>query len=234
MKKYLHLLLVFTALLFAGNYAQAQNSASIDCNKTCEITKEIGEGVFLGVQIQKMSNNRDGIFVLRVIEGTQAEAMGIKRGDIILSINNVKMTSIEQLQGYVKSKHKGFEIEVDMIRKGESLQLPGEFGYEAVETITERICCDKNAGVLELDNFTLYPNPSNGIFNVNFEPRTDSPLTMRIVNVSGQVVYEKSFESATDLVREQVNISKHRGSAEHVLLIEQDGKLFQQKVVMVN
>lgn len=231
MKQLLSLVLVTFGLLVSTGL-QAQSS--IDCNKTCEINEEKGEGVFLGVRIQDMKNDRDGIFIVKVIEGTAAERMGIERADIVLDINGTPMTAVKQMQDYVKSKHEGYAIEVNLIRRGKQTTLKGEFGFETVEVVTTTICCDENIGQLQVNDFKIYPNPSKGIFNVSFDVEQPEPVNMRIIDLSGRVVFQQEFGSGQHAVNQQVNIERGRAAGEHVILIEQGGKVYRDKVVVVD
>ena len=42
----------------------------------------------------------------------------------------------------------------------------------------------------------IYPNPSDGLFNLKFENRDNSPVFVQVYNLSGQLVYEKNHRQA--------------------------------------
>ncbi|MBP7060452.1 MAG: RIP metalloprotease RseP [Candidatus Moranbacteria bacterium] len=64
------------------------------------------------------------IQILSIAQGTPAEAMGLKMGDAIVSINGQKMTSLEQVSNAIAS-HKGQAISVDIDRFGQQVTLSG-------------------------------------------------------------------------------------------------------------
>ncbi len=64
------------------------------------------------------------IQILSIVKGTPAETMGLRMGDAILSINGVKITTLEQVSQEI-SGHKGQEIVIGVDRFGEKFSLLG-------------------------------------------------------------------------------------------------------------
>ena len=82
---------------------------------------------FIGVTIREIDDalvkeknidKIEGVFVTAVSEGGSAKSAGIKEGDIILSINEVKVNSTEQLLEQVSKYRPGDKINVFIKRKG--------------------------------------------------------------------------------------------------------------------
>ncbi|MFN3940464.1 MAG: T9SS type A sorting domain-containing protein, partial [Chitinophagales bacterium] len=76
------------------------------------------------------------------------------------------------------------------------------------EYIAEKICTSSRTGVtVEVEACTgisevagikgleIYPNPNNGVFNVDFEMPETNDLTMHIVNALGQKVYAENYQN---------------------------------------
>jgi hypothetical protein len=55
------------------------------------------------------------------------------------------------------------------------------------------------------NNYTISPNPSNGIFTINFKDLTDD-YSVEVFDVSGRVVFEKNYNQTSDL-SQMINIS---------------------------
>ncbi|WP_293126726.1 PDZ domain-containing protein [Okeania sp. SIO1I7] len=65
----------------------------------------------------------NGVLVMKVLPGTAAEKAGIRRGDVILEIDNQPIVSAEQLQRKVEDSSVGEKLEFKIIRNGREKQL---------------------------------------------------------------------------------------------------------------
>lgn len=80
--------------------------------------------------------------------------------------------------------------------------------------------------IVELSNeIVVFPNPSNGLFNVILD-NSNSSYSVEILSFSGQKVYEK--QNTTDPV---ISIN-HLSSGIYVLKIEKDSKMIIKKIVI--
>ena len=94
---------------------------------------------YLGVQMVTLTpelakqNNNDpnsmfaipevkGVLVMRVVPNSPAATAGIRRGDVILQIENKAITSAEQLQGVVEESTLGQALQVK-IQRGNQTQM---------------------------------------------------------------------------------------------------------------
>jgi len=64
-------------------------------------------------------NISEGFYISNVIENSGAAKAGLKKSDVIVKANNVKITSYADLTGFLNSKRPGDIVEVTFIRKGE-------------------------------------------------------------------------------------------------------------------
>ncbi len=85
----------------------------------------------LGVEIQEVNSriakeaglrNSDGVLITRISEGGSAEEAGLQMGDIILSIDNKKVTNVPQLQEQVARYRPGDNISLEYFRNGRRLK----------------------------------------------------------------------------------------------------------------
>ena len=61
-----------------------------------------------------------GVMVIRVMEGTPAEAAGIQRGDVISKVNEVDVATATEVQAQVEASIIGKPLKVQVNRKGET------------------------------------------------------------------------------------------------------------------
>jgi Do/DeqQ family serine protease len=68
---------------------------------------------------QKLNiDETEGVYIYEIESDTGADKAGLETGDIIIKINNVKITTMSDLLGYLKTKRPGDQIEVTVIRHG--------------------------------------------------------------------------------------------------------------------
>lgn len=60
----------------------------------------------------------EGFYVADVVEGMGAESAGIRKGDILIQVDGVKIKSFADLTGYLESKRPGDNVNVRLNRKG--------------------------------------------------------------------------------------------------------------------
>ncbi|WP_298955815.1 trypsin-like peptidase domain-containing protein [uncultured Nonlabens sp.] len=65
----------------------------------------------------------EGIIVSDVIEDSGAFNAGLRKGDVITMIDNIKITKFSELSGYVTSKNPGDVVVANVIRNGEVNQM---------------------------------------------------------------------------------------------------------------
>jgi len=68
---------------------------------------------------QKLNiNQTQGVYIYDIEPNTGAYNSGLQTGDIIIKINNVNISTMADLLGYLKTKRPGDEIEVTVLRNG--------------------------------------------------------------------------------------------------------------------
>lgn len=217
---------VLIALFTCSSMAYSQ-----DCTKTCKVQKEIGEGVFLGVQIYS-NKNFEGTKIIKIVEGTEAQKMGLKVGDLIQTINGVPMESSNFMVNWVGSKKAGLPVDVVFVRQGKQQTLKGKLGYKEVKLVEETICCGESVNQLEVKKLDIYPNPSTGQFQLKSEMKDDQPVQLQIIDHNGQVHYENTLYPKGQVINQTINVnSRLRG--DYVLILQQDGNIKQEKIVFI-
>ena len=52
----------------------------------------------------------EGVYVAEVVEGSSAEAAGIKKGDVIVAVDGKKVTKMSELQELLSKKRPGEQV----------------------------------------------------------------------------------------------------------------------------
>ncbi|MGB5190390.1 trypsin-like peptidase domain-containing protein [Robiginitalea sp.] len=68
----------------------------------------------------------DGVFIGEVEEDSGAETAGLKNGDVIKQIDNIRIRKFADLTGYIATKSPGDMVDVELERDGEMLIVPVE------------------------------------------------------------------------------------------------------------
>ena len=69
-----------------------------------------------------------GLYITNVIPGSDAEAKGIENGDMLLSLDSQRITSMDDLKSILYDREVGETVEVIIYRKGERYQVPLTLG----------------------------------------------------------------------------------------------------------
>lgn len=69
-------------------------------------------------QISEVYELPMGVFVIQVLEGSAASDADIRKGDVIISVDDEKIMSMEQIVNLVKNHQVGDELELKIVRNG--------------------------------------------------------------------------------------------------------------------
>lgn len=121
--------------VLSGNsiFEFVQNQSFYSLNRD-KLEKELKPG-FLGIGFD-MKNLKDyinkaepiGPIITGVVVSSPASEMGIKKDDILISINGKEMDSEESLESFISGSFAGDDVTVKVFRKGSTLELKGRFG----------------------------------------------------------------------------------------------------------
>ena len=76
----------------------------------------------LGIKISEL-DSQTGVLVNHVIPDSPADRAGLKEGDVILALDNEKITEPQDVIGYVKTLSAEDEVVIDILREGEHQEL---------------------------------------------------------------------------------------------------------------
>lgn len=201
----------------------------------------------LGVMIE--NNNGNGVKVTDIIEGTTAYLGGIKKGDIITSINKQKITSPDDLIDLISSMQPGQEIKLELKRDGKKqskeLVLGKQKKSNDLGTSNDRRKSktyifkntenqkkiNTDAPELSLKNLEIYPNPGTGQINLKFQTDTESPVSVKVIDTEGMEIFKEIYKIGSKDFDKQIQL-KNIKSNTYFVRIEQDGKMKIQKIIV--
>ncbi len=83
----------------------------------------------------------------------------------------------------------------------------------------------------ESTEIKVYPNPNNGMFEIQCNLKKVTDLSVKLVNLSGQVVYNKTLKTEDKQFKKSISIPKNiKGT--YFILIESGKKKFQKTIVI--
>lgn len=158
-------------------------------------------------------NRTQGFYVADVTKGSGAEKSGIKKGDVIIRIDNQRINSFAELTGYISTKRPDDVVNVYVIRNGKETEIPVTLTkYELLTTeflgmeIEELSDSDKkkfgvNSGVkikdskeyeevkgkiiLSIDGYKV-PNTQT-LGEIMSRKKVNSPTRIELLNQNGEI-----------------------------------------------
>ena len=85
---------------------------------------------------------------------------------------------------------------------------------------------------LELNDFSVAPNPSQGAFELNFSLQQEAPTKVRIVNVSGNLVYLEDLGQFSGTYQQRIDLQGSLSAGVYVLQIVRPDAVHSEKMVI--
>ena len=83
---------------------------------------------------------------------------------------------------------------------------------------------------LQVKNFKLYPNPTEGLFNLEFELEENAAAMIKIYNQKGEMVYNEKIKKSELIFNKQIDLSKEESGIYFIKIIQFD-KSITKKVM---
>jgi S1-C subfamily serine protease len=229
-----------------GKTIQTQTVLSADRGYFTQSVERDPCKVFIGVYTSQQGQDR-GLRVDGVIDNTPAKEGAVQPGDIILAFNGLAVNTYDELTSERDKKKPGDAFQLTVLRDGRQMTIKARFKpcetsdnapvEETVEVIQEvsklesRETPKTAENPLRLELFEAFPNPTYGMLNIKFEAEA-IPTTVRIIDISGRVVYSKNLPQFGGSFNEQANLSSQK-AGNYVLNIEQGGKVYTKAVLLL-
>ncbi len=200
--------------------------------------------VFIGVYTTDRAMNEQGVRISGVIDNTPAQESGLQPGDIILALDGQPLATHSELRRERDKHRPGDLFHLTIQREGVNLEIDAYFKSCPTETenkvtVDETVKMDtegapatqREDATLQLESLELYPNPTFGPLNVQFQGDA-VPTTVRIADVTGKVVYTRDIPQFSGQFSEQINLfGKTPGN--YVLSVQQGDKILTRPVVLL-
>ena len=106
-----------------------------------------------------------------------------------------------------------------------------ENGHDAeVEDYSINVMNELSVDEEELNGFVIYPNPSNGQFNIVFNTSTNSPVNMTVFDIRGREVFNNSFVSSAT-VNKTINLGNVQAGV-YLLNVSEGSKSVTKKIIV--
>jgi hypothetical protein len=82
-----------------------------------------------------------------------------------------------------------------------------------------------------LEKINLYPNPSKGMFKLQFDLPEKGQTEIKVFNAAGRIIYEYELGNFTGEFSDEVDISQN-GTGTYFLQIRQGEKYASKKIIL--
>lgn len=82
-------------------------------------------------------------------------------------------------------------------------------------------------------NIQLYPNPSNGIMNVDLNMNEDAVIKLSVMDLLGKAFIERKIYAKSGLTREIIDMSSMSNGI-YIIRLEKDGEIYTDKIILDN
>jgi hypothetical protein len=145
------------------------------------------------------------------------------------------LEEIEIQQSELDAEKNRIESELDRMQKEKDVVIIkiqiADITQEELEVVNQNA-----SPKLEIDNdlsieqISFFPNPSDGILNLNFVTTSQKPVKVVLYSGKGEVVYLEERSSFDGKYNKTIDISNEPNGT-YYLQITQDGKSYSKKIV---
>ncbi len=166
--------------------------------------------VFIGVQTTELHGSDSGVRISGIIDDTPAASTELQPGDIILALDDVAVNDFRELRTERDKHEPGDYFTLSILREGKSLEIDAQFKNcekpDAAEEPEEEEEEEENQTPepipapdldlpgLPVQNFQLFPNPSFGEVQLQFEAE-QLPTIIQVIDLNGRTLFEEQINN---------------------------------------
>lgn len=133
-----------------------------------------------------------GYYISKVLKNSGAEKAGLRKGDVILKLDNQTITSFPELTGYISTKRPNDRINVTVLREGKNMVIP--------VTLVKNDIINTDFKGLELENIDSADKRKYKInYGVRIKEVTNDRLKPYEDELSGSIILTIDGTKATDV-----------------------------------
>lgn len=169
-----------------------------------------------------------------ISEKEDVKIVRLKQGDLEKLLNGEQITMPIAEKNAAATDQISIQLDTDV-----SVDCP-EFNVvitklddKDIETISENDKEIDMESMTELDviNLNLYPNPNEGLFELNFRLMEDQPVLVRIISLNGKEVYRENIENFEGTYSNRINITENAAGV-YVLQVVQGERMMSRKIII--
>lgn len=164
------------------------------------------------------------------VANTDNETIDAQEVDVWLSINGGESFDVLLAENIPNTGDAVVELPNEDIEEARLMIKASENIFYAVNKENFEITTDLSTDEEQLDEVSVYPNPSEGVFNVAFQSIDGGPVAIEVYNIQGRRVYQKEFEGATD-IEHQIQL-EHAESGLYILRIKNGVQILNKKLII--
>lgn len=156
---------------------------------------------------------------------------------------NMQAAQAMEKETSYRTEHKVLKIEggdiVECIKEEEVESNATELTEREIEVIEEKIVettgqevhMHSSPNTLDIQTLDLYPNPTDGNIRVSFVIDNKLATNVKVIDIAGRTVYEKSLDNFNGAFDESIDLPKSKlGTL--VLVISQGKNVFTEKILL--
>jgi len=113
---------------------------------------------------------------------------------------------------------------------------PVVLGYKILERVTYDFCCFPEVAIGETkvatnNSLTIFPNPTDGLFQMNYQSLDNENLNVSITDISGRVIYQEEVKEFNGVLNESFDLTKYADGM-YFLQVIQGEEIFSEKIIL--
>ncbi len=204
-----------------------------DCNKFCKKITSVEKQPVLGVTLTAM-DDLQGVLVENVFEGSAAEYAGIQQGDIITYAGESIVQSGCDITIIMSEAKVGEVMDIEIINGDTKEIRPVVLGYKILEKVTYDFCCLPEVAADQVTNqnsLTVFPNPTDGLFQLNYQSFDNQNVKVSITDISGRIIYQEEIKEFSGFLNESFDLTKYADGM-YFLQVIQGEEIFSEKIIL--
>ena len=178
-------------------------------------------------------NTTEGILITDITDSGAAKTAGLIKNDIIINIDNTKITKFADLQGYLSSKRPGDMVEVSVLRGGATKQfkvkLANQFGKEKIGKY--------DFTKYHIGNLKKISDKNAEKYRINYGLEITSLLNRRLREigvVNKDIILKVNDEKVYDVTEVENILRKNKGKQVILQILNQSGVVEYVRILVLN